>query len=125
MAMGNSVLAPRIPTEHEEQRQFVCWFRSHFPGVRIFAIPNGGYRGRVAAARMKAEGVLPGVPDLFVPAWLLWIEMKRIKNSSTSPEQVGWKAYLETVGHTCLICKGAQDAMQKSIAFAIDKKKLA
>jgi len=35
-----------IPTEHEEQREFVKWFRQHCKGVRIIAIPylrNIGY----------------------------------------------------------------------------------
>ena len=48
---------PRIPTEHEEQREFVCWFKQTYKGVRIFAIPNGGLRGRAAAGKLKAEGV--------------------------------------------------------------------
>ena len=28
------------PTEHEEQREFVRWFRKVYAPVRIFAIPN-------------------------------------------------------------------------------------
>ena len=54
----------RIPTEHEEQRELVRWFRQTWPGVRIFAIPNGGARSPATAGRLKAEGVSSGVPDL-------------------------------------------------------------
>ena len=51
-----SVLTDRIPTEHEEQRDLVRWFRQTWPGVRIFAIPNGGARSPATAGRLKAEG---------------------------------------------------------------------
>jgi hypothetical protein len=37
-----------------------------YPKLILFAIPNGGKRGIVEASIMKAEGVLSGVPDLFL-----------------------------------------------------------
>ncbi|MDR2448665.1 MAG: VRR-NUC domain-containing protein [Prevotellaceae bacterium] len=54
---------------HEEsklQRMCVQWFRVQFPRLTLFAIPNGGRRGKVEAAIMKGEGVLAGVADLFL-----------------------------------------------------------
>ena len=91
-----SVLTDRLPTEHEEQRELVRWFRQTWPGVRIFAIPNGGARSPATAGRLKAEGVSSGVPDLFIPAWGLWVEMKRTKGGSLSAEQKDWISYLES-----------------------------
>lgn len=113
----------RIPTEHEEQRELVRWFRQTFKGVRIFAIPNGGARSIVTAARLKAEGVSPGVPDLFVPAWHLWIEMKRTKGGSLSAEQKDWIEYLENENYYCIVGKGEEDAKSKINEFS--KKELA
>lgn len=109
--------ADRIPTEHEEQRELVRWFRQAFDGVRIFAIPNGGARSRATAGRLKAEGVSSGVPDLFVPAWGLWVEMKRSKGGSLSAEQKDWIAYLESVNYWVIVGKGADDAKAKISAF--------
>ena len=103
----------RIPTEHEEQRQFVSWFRQTYPDVRILAVPNGGYRSKVTAMRLRLEGLSPGVPDLFVPAWALWIEMKRQKGGSVSIEQKDWHEYLLSIGHKVLIAKGFDDAVKK------------
>ena len=103
----------RIPLEHEEQREVVRWFRQTWPGVRIFAVPNGGARSKATAGRMKAEGVASGVPDLFVPAWRLWVEMKRVKGGSLSAEQKDWIAYLEGCGYQCIVGKGADDAKLK------------
>ena len=102
-----------VPTEHAEQVTFVAEFRRQYPDVRIFAIPNGGFRHKVTADRLKAEGVTSGVPDTFVPAWNLWVEMKRQKGGRLSPEQKDWKAYLESVGHTVIVAKGWEDAMKQ------------
>lgn len=99
-----------IPSEHFEQREVVSWFRKKYKGVRIFAIPNGGYRARSTAAKLKAEGVSRGVPDLFVPQCNLWVEMKRVKGGRLSPEQRDWIEYLRKVGNTVLVCHGAEDA---------------
>jgi hypothetical protein len=98
----------RLPTEHEEQREFVRWFRQTFADVRIFAIPNGGARSQREGGRFKLEGVSPGVPDLFIPAWLVWIEFKRQKGGSVSPEQRDWMDYLESIGHRTFVAKGAE-----------------
>ena len=107
----------RIPTEHEDQREVVKWFRRKYGPVRIFAIPNGGFRSRATAARLKAEGVTRGVPDLFVPYYRLWIEMKRIKDGRLSTEQKDWIRYLKDAGYTCLVCYGADDAKAQIDAF--------
>jgi hypothetical protein len=113
---GSSVLkerTERLPTEHEEQREIVFWFRRKFSDVRIFAIPNGGWRSRATAAKLKAEGVSRGVPDLFVPAWGLWIEMKRSDGGRLSPDQKSWHLYLASIGQTVLVCHGAEDAKRQ------------
>jgi hypothetical protein len=117
-----NIMTDRIPTEHEEQRELVRWFRQTWPGVRIFAIPNGGARSPATAGRLKAEGVSSGVPDLFIPAWGLWVEMKRTKGGSLSAEQKDWIAYLESVRFCCIVGKGADDAKGKLQAFFNEQK---
>lgn len=114
-----SLLTDRIPTEHEdhEQMMLVQWFRRTYPEVRIFSVPNGGHRHPAVAAKMKATGVVKGVPDLFIPAWRLWIEMKRVKGGSLSKEQKDWIQYLESVGYRVIVGKGAEDAKRQISAF--------
>lgn len=114
---GAFLTTDRIPTEHEEQRELVRWFRQFHPDVLIFAIPNGGGRSKASAGRLKAEGVVPGIPDLFIPAKGLWIEMKRVKGGALSPEQKAMMQYLEEVGYRAIVCKGAEDAKAKISAF--------
>ena len=122
MASTKITASEAVPSEHFEQRLLVQWFRRKWPDVRIFAIPNGGYRSRATAGRLKAEGVSPGVPDLFVPAWGLWIEMKRGKGGSLSAEQKDFIKYLESVGFLCIVGKGNQDAQDKITAFFTQNK---
>jgi len=104
----------RVKTEHEEQRELVQWYRQTYRGSLIFAIPNGGKRGKAEAARLKAEGVTPGVPDLFIPDLRLFLEMKRTQGGSVSADQKAVMARLEAAGYTCAVCKGkaaAQDVI--------------
>lgn len=105
--------AHKIPSEHAEQASFVAEFRLRWPAVLIFAIPNGGHRSKVTAALLKAEGVIKGVPDLYVPSRRLWIEMKRRSGGSLSPEQREVIEYLRACGDTVIVAKGADDAMDQ------------
>ena len=107
-----------IPSEHWEQREFVCWFRQTFPDVLIFAIPNGGFRGKAQAGKLKAEGVVPGVPDLYVPAWRWWPEMKRQKGGQVSPDQRRVMEYLQGIGHRVDVCKGCEEAKKNALEIA-------
>jgi len=105
------------PSEHSEQVGFINWFRSQYPEILIFAIPNGEKRAISVAKRLKMEGVVRGVPDLFIPAWNLWIEMKRVSGGRLSTDQKQMISYLENIGHTVIIGKGATDASQNIRKF--------
>lgn len=105
----------KIPTEHQEQVNFVNWIEYNHPKHKVFAIPNGEKRHMSVAKRLKAEGVKPGVPDLFIPSLFLFIEMKRIKGSSTSKEQKEWIRYLIDSGYKAVICKGCDEAKKAVI----------
>lgn len=107
-------------SEHVEQRCFVEWVRLKHK-VRIFAIPNGGKRNAVEAMRLVVEGVSSGVPDLFVPEWLLWVEMKT-KAGVVSAPQKDWIAYLNGIGHTAIVARGFEDGMTQVETFLRGRK---
>lgn len=109
-----------IPKEAEEQTSFFQWLYlksvKHPELKYAFAIPNGGSRHRLEAKNLKAQGVKSGVPDIFLPLARkgkhgLFIEMKRRKNSHTSPEQKEYLAYLQSQGYEAKVCKGLDDAI--------------
>ena len=101
----------KVNSEHIEQVTFINWFRATYPTVLIFAIPNGEYRAITTAMRLKAEGVTKGIPDIFIPEWKVWIEMKKEKGGTISKEQKEMKIYLESVGYTVFIAKGYKKAI--------------
>lgn len=106
------------PTEHQEQAAFVKWFRSQFPKVRIFAVPNAAKRSPQLAAYMKAEGMSPGCPDLWIPEWKMAIEMKRSKGGALTQEQAEWGEYLHLIGWNWRVCNGFDAARRIAIDAA-------
>jgi hypothetical protein len=89
---------PTCDSEHAEQAALFRWAefaRSRLPELALLhAIPNGGHRHKATAARLKAEGVKRGVPDVCLPvprggAHGLYIELKTERGKPT-PEQLGW-----------------------------------
>lgn len=80
--------------ESELQINCVNWFRLSFPQYRwlLFAIPNGGKRNVITATRMKREGVLSGVTDLFLSIPRnefhgMYIELKTGNNKLTTNQE--------------------------------------
>jgi len=109
-----------VKFETDEQADFVGWFRFNFPDVRIFAIPNGGWRHPSSIGRLKKEGVVAGVPDLFIPAWKIWVEIKRVSGGKLSAVQSDWKQYLESVGYVVVVARGCEEA-KKMVLMLIEK----
>ena len=107
-------------SEHVEQREFVSWVRKNYPKIKIFAIPNGGLRAPATAARLKSEGVSAGVPDLFIPALKMFIEMK-ITGGKVSDSQNLWLDYLAGIGYTCCVCYSKEEAVYVFLNIMSDK----
>lgn len=105
-------------SEHSEQAALIEMCRAHearHPALRlIYAIPNGGARDAITGARLRAEGVKRGVPDLCLPVAArgqtsLWIEMKHGRNKPT-PEQEWWIDALTEAGARVVVCYSADEA---------------
>ena len=116
------VIKTKVPTEDQEQAFFVAWFRAQFPNVLIHSIPNGDMRHMGVALRMVRTGVVKGIPDLFIPEWRVWVEMKRRRGGRVRPEQKEVIAYLERVGYTVFVGKGFEDARDKILNFRKEKR---
>lgn len=104
--------------EHLEQVALFQWAGlsvGKYPELlRMFAVPNGGFRHPSVAAKLKAEGVKAGVPDIHLPAARagyhgLYIEMKAGKNKP-SEAQIEWMTDLEDAGYACYVCYSADKA---------------
>lgn len=106
--------------QEESRMQCSCikWFRLQYPHLShaLFAVPNGAYfahNGAKEGARMKAEGLLPGVADLILLHYngrcgALCIEMKtRIGRQAET--QKAWQEKIEKDGYQYVICRSFED----------------
>ena len=103
-------------TEHNHQKLTVAWFRKNYPHLAgvFFAIPNGGKRDPITAARLKEEGVVQGVPDLFLAVPVggkagLWLEMKDLKGSAKKAQK-DMHAALVVYGYAVEVARGYEAA---------------
>ena len=97
-------------TEHEIQVNCINYFRLRYPKGLIYAIPNGGQRNVIVAAKLKSEGVLSGVPDLCIPIAKkgfhgLYIELKNGKAGKVSNNQLTIMEKLQSEGYRCEVCR--------------------
>lgn len=112
---------PGKKREHFEQVALFGWVRDNihkYPALEmLFAVPNGGHRHINVARQLQAEGVKPGVPDLFLPVASqghhgLFIEMKAT-GGRESEKQQEWRAKLTAGGFLSVVCVGWMAASEK------------
>lgn len=111
----------RVPTESTEQQCLFRWARSqvcvHPELALLHHIPNEGKRSAAGGRRMKAEGLLPGMPDICLPVarggkHALYIEMKRRTGGRLTEEQQRCQNLLEAQGNAVHTCKGWDEAVE-------------
>ena len=104
----------KVRSEFEEQCEFVHWFKKTYPGVVIMSIRNGGSRTPRERADQIREGLHPGAADLYIPAWHLWIEFKKVKGGVVSEEQEKFMTYvLQECGDDWMLAEGFEIAKMK------------
>jgi hypothetical protein len=117
----------RVAQEWREQAAVMCWALLHArlePRLSLlYHIPNGEKRPGAAAAKLKAMGVKPHMPDLHLPVpktdtdpsriWCsCYIEMKRLGGRTPSTEQVACHQRLRSYGNYVHVAFGWLDAVQ-------------
>lgn len=115
--------------EHQEQVAVINWFRHQHRQYAsyLFAIPNGGVRNIGTAVKLKKEGVMAGVPDLFLMIPMngyhgLWIEMK-VKSGRVSDSQKEFMGAATLMGYPAVICYGFDEAKNAINNYLQDTKK--
>lgn len=112
--------ASPVPTESNEQQTLFEWARrmeGRWPELKmLYHIPNEGKRRQRTGARLKAEGLKSGVPDICLPVARgghhgLYIELKRKRNSKVTKEQMDWIADLVAQGYVAAVCRGCDEAI--------------
>ena len=103
-------------SEHTEQVAVIQWYRYQYPKYAkyLFSIPNGGVRHIGTAVKLKAEGGLSGISDLFLMMPTnkyhgLFIEMK-VKGGKLSDSQKEFIGNATLMGYQAVVCYGFEQA---------------
>lgn len=122
---GDGETLRRSPRDLEHRLQCACvrWFRLAYPQHHhnLFAVPNGGYRTPSTAAKIKAEGALPGVSDLILLIARggyhgLLIEMKTDKGRQ-SEAQREWQRLIEADGYKYVVVRSIEEFIKVVEAY--------
>lgn len=112
-------------SEHDLQKKFFAWLSSLLEQNPMLwlahAIPNGGTRNKIEAAKLKAEGVRSGVPDVFLPIPKksyhgLYIEFKAGKNKP-STDQLFFINCLHYLGYKCIVTNSFKFATSITVQY--------
>lgn len=107
----------RVVAHPEDSLQMACvrWFdyQHHALSWALFHVPNGGRRDPREAARFKAMGVRPGVPDLLLllprggHAYLA-IELKAGRNTQTQ-SQKDYERHMTATGGLYVVVRSFEE----------------
>lgn len=114
IAVKNGLPAPVEEIEHNAVIRYL-----EIKGLCFFHTPNGGKRSKSAGGRLKASGMMKGVPDIIIldapPLYPnsrgVVIEMKRVAGGVVSQEQKEWLQRFEDRNWQAKVCRGAGEAI--------------
>ena len=112
-----------IPIKKEEAREqarLVAALRRRWSVIEnlaqrpvVFHVANGGSRDAREASNLKIQGVLAGIPDLFIMmpmGEVIIIEMKA-KDGKVSDSQINLQKHFKALGHEVIVAHSAEEAL--------------
>ena len=104
--------------------EIVPFIRLVAPQVLLFHCPNGGYRTPAEAAKLKWQGVLPGIPDLCLIAPVRRVFFMEIKTATgrLSDDQLKIHGWLTALGVPCAVCRSIDDARRALAIWGIETR---
>ncbi|HEY1881222.1 MAG TPA: hypothetical protein VGG68_14945 [Caulobacteraceae bacterium] len=112
--------------EARRQAAIVDYVRWVAPDVVIWAVPNGGWRTKAEAARLKWVGVLAGVLDLSLalPNGRSAYWETKTAHGRLSSDQFAFIRRLEGIGHTWAVVRGIEDARFELARLGVKTKEV-
>lgn len=98
--------------------EFVRWVA---PSLLIWHVPNGGWRSKGEAGRMKWMGVLAGVWDLTIALPEARCAFWETKTDATdlSDEQMDFGQRMSAMGHKLAVVRSIDDARRELQAYGV------
>ena len=108
------IIKNTAPHESWEQQSLVAELERLEPGILMEINPAAGMKlDKRMAAQVKTLGYQAGTLDIFLPEYRVYIELKRQKGGSLSPEQKARIPRLEAAGYRVIVARGAVDAIDQ------------
>jgi hypothetical protein len=109
--------------ESNTQCAIVAFLRRALPSnYRVISVPNGRFKADPATiARLKREGLTPGVHDLLIlrsDGWFASLEVKA-SDGRLSPEQVEWSDWLSAGGASQAVVRSLAEAEEVLREFCV------
>lgn len=103
----------KTPSEYDEQKMLIGWLNAM--GIAYFAVPNEGLRTQRNGARLKAQGMVAGAPDivlvdLTIAEVPVAIEMKAKKGRLTDSQR-NMHDIMRRAGWLVIVAHGVDDAI--------------
>lgn len=126
--------AKPVDREGPEQAALMREIKLRYPEAfeLMYHVPNGGHRLKEVAAKLKAQGVKAGIPDLVLTMarggyFGLHIEFKAtVDPAPVSSSQQACIRRLNDQGYLAVVCQGHFDAMECLRAYlALPKTEVA
>jgi hypothetical protein len=119
-------------SEHGHQAAIFCWAQQS--GIEelkwLFAVPNGFFGTAAQKSKMKAEGLKSGVPDIWLPVPMRFMDDNGVRNNycglvielkvgknKPSTEQQEWIDYLNDNGYRAIVCYGWESARDTILMY--------
>lgn len=98
------------------QAKIYKWFHNKFctklnnPKYCIFAVPNGGYRTKSEAMKLKATGLVAGVSDMIVVLKdkVLFVELK-VDTGKQQPNQIEFENTVKALNHKYYVVRSLEE----------------
>ena len=113
----------RFWAESNVQVAIVSFLRRSLPSnYRVISIPSGRFQADPKTiARLKREGLTPGVHDLLVlrnDGWFASIEVKA-SAGKLSPEQIEWSDWLADGNSSQAVVRSLEEAIEALTEFGV------
>jgi hypothetical protein len=122
-ALGRKSTAPKMPAMCEEAVQVaVMQHLAHrgVPGLVAFHPANGGHRHKGTAARLQAQGVVPGIPDVIaIHAGQVFALELKADSGRVSDAQNDMHARLRLAGAHVAVAYGLDAALAQIEAWGL------
>ena len=98
------------------QAELFKWYHNTYctklndPRHSIFSVPNGGYRTKSEAMKLKATGLVAGVSDLIIiqPKRVIFVEVKT-KTGTQQKTQIDFQKTVTALGFEYLIVRSLEE----------------